>query len=592
MFRVRYINFTRFQMRGDIMANKNLFKSAQNPSVPAPVAPPTNVVNKAGGNAYKMEDKHALAQLAATGCFGSTFYIDEAAQLEAAKKLAASVDPEFVAKVAVYAREKGYMKDMPAFLAASLAKRDVELLKKVFSRVVDDGKMLRNFVQIIRSGVTGRKSLGSVPKKLINKWISSQRDETLFRASVGNSPSLADVIKMTHPSPNEVALPISEVTCKKDEAKFAIAKASRAALYGYLTGKEAAGPGKPAYEEKRDPRTGKTVVIHRYNAENLPDCVKQYENFKKTKSGEVPNVDFRLLTALDLTRDQWVQIARNAPWHMARMNLNTFQRHGVFDVPGMDQVIAQKLADPVTIAKVKVFPYQLLAAYLNTTGLPARVTNALQDAMELATNNIPAIDGKVYVFTDVSGSMRSSPITGNRDVASKIMAVNVAALISAAILRKNPTAEVIPFSDNISTVRLNPRDSIMTNTEKLSNIPSGGTNCSAPLAHLNAHNAKGDLCIMVSDNESWVDSNGRGYGPCAYQYGTRMLQEWNKFKARNPGAKLVCLDLTPNTSTQTINREDILNIGGFNDNVFEIIATFAKSGLGRHWTDVIDAIKL
>ena len=277
---------------------------------------------------------------------------------------------------------------------------------------------------------------------------------------------------------------------------------------------------------------------------------------------------------------------------MARMNLNTFQRHGVFDVHGMDTVIAQKLSDPATIAKIKVFPYQLLAAYLNTTGVPVAVTNALQDAMELATQNIPAIDGKVYVFTDVSGSMRSSSITGHRDVASKIMAVNVAALVSASILRKNPTAEVIPFSDAVANVRLNPRDSIMTNTNVLSNIPSGGTNCSAPLALLNSRGAKGDLCIMVSDNESWVDSNGRGYGPCAHTYGTKMLDEWNKFKARNPSAKLVCLDLTPNTSFQTINRDDILNIGGFSDQCFEVISEFAQSGLGHHWTDVIESIKI
>ena len=40
------------------------------------------------------------------------------------------------------------MKDMPALLAAILAVRDLELLAQVFPRVIDSGKMLRNFVQI------------------------------------------------------------------------------------------------------------------------------------------------------------------------------------------------------------------------------------------------------------------------------------------------------------------------------------------------------------------------------------------------------------------------------------------------------------
>ena len=51
------------------------------------------------------------------------------------------------------------MKDMPALLCAILAVRDVKLLEAIFPRVIDNGKMLRTFVQILRSGVVGRKSL-------------------------------------------------------------------------------------------------------------------------------------------------------------------------------------------------------------------------------------------------------------------------------------------------------------------------------------------------------------------------------------------------------------------------------------------------
>ena len=49
--------------------------------------------------------------------------------------------------------------------------RDLELLAQVFPRVIDSGKMLRNFVQILRSGAVGRKSLGTRPKKLVQRWL-------------------------------------------------------------------------------------------------------------------------------------------------------------------------------------------------------------------------------------------------------------------------------------------------------------------------------------------------------------------------------------------------------------------------------------
>ncbi|MBI3560699.1 MAG: hypothetical protein HY080_03135 [Gammaproteobacteria bacterium] len=64
------------------------------------------------------------------------------------------------------------MRDIPAFLAAALSVRDVALLEKVFPRVINNAAMLRNFVQIIRSNVFGRRSLGSAPKRLVAQWIT------------------------------------------------------------------------------------------------------------------------------------------------------------------------------------------------------------------------------------------------------------------------------------------------------------------------------------------------------------------------------------------------------------------------------------
>ncbi len=77
--------------------------------------------------------------------------------------------------------------------------------------------------------------------------------------------------------------------------------------------------------------------------------------------------------------------------------------------------------------------------------VPAAVREALQDAMELAIKNVPRVAGKVYVCPDVSGSMHS-PVTGHRPGATTtVRCIDVAALVAAAVLRKNPEAEVIPF---------------------------------------------------------------------------------------------------------------------------------------------------
>ena len=167
--------------------------------------------------------------------------------------------------------------------------------------------------------------------------------------------------------------------------------------------------------------------------------------------------------------------------------------------------------------------------------------------------------------------------------------VDVAAMIAASILRRNMDAEVIPFHNNVVSCRLNPRDTVMTNADRLTAIPAGGTNCSAPMAELNRRKAQADLVIYVSDNESWVDSAPRQ----RQSRGTATLQQWERFKKRSPGAKLVCVDIQPYVTTQAHERQDVLNVGGFSDAVFTVIADFVADRLRPdHWVGVIDETDL
>ncbi|MEL6190066.1 MAG: hypothetical protein AAFU79_36030 [Myxococcota bacterium] len=140
--------------------------------------------NEAGGVAYARSAEAALAQLVVTGCFNDTFYASAETQLDEVLDLARRVEPRFLAQAAVYGRETARMKDAPALLAAVLATRDVALLGEVFDRVVDDARMLRGWVQIVRSGVTGRRSLGSAPKRLAQDWLTARKPEQLFRQSM------------------------------------------------------------------------------------------------------------------------------------------------------------------------------------------------------------------------------------------------------------------------------------------------------------------------------------------------------------------------------------------------------------------------
>ena len=528
------------------MANKKLFKS---PGVSAKV-PAADTTNSAGGKAYSFEKKHALAQIAATNCFNGTYYASAEDNLKLAKDaaLALKADPEFLAKVAVYSRDKGYMKDMPAFLTVLLADLDTKLFRKVFPKVIDNGKMLRNFCQMARSGAVNGKvknlSSGSV-RHAIQQWFDVRGAWALFKASIGNDPTMKDMLRMCRPKPNS------------DE---------KAALFGYFLDKE--------------------VEFAR-----LPQIVREYEAFKKDKTLAVPNVDFRMLDSLGLTDAQWKEIAKNALWMMTRMNLNTFSRHGVFKDKEVVKLVAERLRNREMIVEARQFPYQMFSAWKATEGtadIPFEIRDALQDAMEIAIDNVPEFKGQIYVCMDMSGSM-GSPITGNGPQASKMSCVDVAALIASSIVRKNRSAEMWTFNHDAVKVNLNPRDTVLTNASKL-NKAGGGTSISVPLHKLNQMKAKGDAVVYVSDYESWIDSGG-GYS--YYGGGTALANEWETFKKRNPNSRLVCIDLTPRSNSQIKTRKDVLQVGGFGDQVFDVIASFLEHGdSADHWVKMIEEVDL
>jgi 60 kDa SS-A/Ro ribonucleoprotein len=519
--------------------NKSLFTSS-------PVIPQADTVNNAGGSAYAYTPEHALVQYAVTGCLNGTYYVTAETQLDDILRLATHCSPEYVGKVAVYARQFGYMKDVPALLTAYLAAKDLTVFKKVFPAVIDDFKMLRNFVQAVRSGKVGRKSFGTAVKRQIQAFLDSKTDNEVFRGSIGNDPSLPDIIKMVHPHPKTVG---------------------RSNLYSYLLGKK--------------------FVLNL-----LPEDAREFELFKNNPSGNPPGINFQFLSNVKMSADQWRSLAQTMSWHTLRMNLNTLARNGVFETPAMAHVLAAKLADKEQIHKSKVFPYQLLAAFLNATDVPVAIKNGLQDAMEVAVSNVPAFNGKTVVAVDTSGSM-GSPVTGHRPGAtSTVRCVDVAGLMAASVLRKNDDAVILPFDTTVHPVRdLNGRDTVMTNAQKLARS-GGGTDCASALRYLNEHRIKADNVIFVSDNESWVQS-APSYSASYYRGGTGMHAEWLAFKKRNPGAKLVCIDITPGASTQVVDSSSVLNVGGFNDRVFDIVAAFLNGELNaKNWEGLINKVQL
>jgi 60 kDa SS-A/Ro ribonucleoprotein len=539
------------------MANKGLFASFMS------LLPRADARNEEGARAYQLPPKHALAQLAATGCFNGTFYAPAESQLAALLALVDQVDDNvFLAKLAVYSRERAFMKDMPAALLLTLSKRDRVLFRSVFNRVVDNGRVLRTLFQMIRSGQFGRKSLSYALQRTFQRWLNDAGVGRLLSACIGHDPSLRDVLRMARPTPMDNA---------------------RRALFGWLTNKPV---------EKWVPAS----------TEDLPAEIRTLDAYRKAASADeqvalLDGVRLRWDLLADAARGPsvWKAIARQMGPQALRMNLNTLLRHEALNDAEMVDFVADKIADAEEIHSSRQFPYQYLSAYLNAEdALPHKIKAALCQAAEIACGNVPELPGPVVIGLDVSGSMQS-PVTGRRGrgATSKVRCVDAAALFAAAVLRCNPDSVVIPFDDKAYRVKLDPQDTILSLAARLAQYGGGGTNCSLPMTE--AVGAYRDRrfagCVLVSDQESWIGTGRHG--------STAVMTAWQEFlknqarlQARDDaGPKLVCINLQPNATTQAPDRSDVLNIGGFSDAVFRVVASFLSDDANRFATEV-EAIEL
>jgi 60 kDa SS-A/Ro ribonucleoprotein len=545
------------------MANKSLFASLTRE------LPPANAFNEAGGRAYKLEPKHALAQVAATGTFGNAFYSTAETQLDEVLKLIDEVDDnQYLAKLALYACEKAFMKDMPAALLVALSVRDTELMHRVFDRVVDNGRVLRTVFQMIRSGQfknkvgKGRVGLSSSVQRAFQRWLNTASVGKLLSASIGNDPSLRDILRMARPTP-------------KDNA--------RRAMFGWLTDKSIE-KWAPATEADL-PVEVQSLIAYR-NSES--------EEGQALIAGGLDNVRWDFLSDAAKGPTVWAALARKMGPQALRMNLNTLLRHDVLATSAMVDYVADRIADESEIRRSKQFPYQYFAAYLNADdNVPQKIKTALHKAAEIACGNVPELPGPVVIGLDTSGSM-SSAVTGNRGrgATSKMRCIDVAALFAAAILRRNPDSVVIPFDTSAYDAKMDPNDSILSIAERLAKYGGGGTDCSLPLvaAKQKYANRKFAGIVLVSDNESWVGTGRHG--------STGVMTAWEAFVAnqrklagKEANPKLVCIDLQPYQTVQACERADIMNIGGFSDSVFNVISAFLADNNQRFFAEV-EAIEL
>lgn len=507
-----------------------------------------------------------------------------------------------------------------------------QLFSKVFDIVVDNAKVLKTMTQMLRSGLFGRRSMSYLFKRKVGQFFNCKPVGALLSGTVGGKRAKKDKAGV-------VSKPI-ELADVLGLARPVPADNVRRALFGWLTD-SSESYWKPAT------RADLPRVIHLledYRRASDPDVqAAQVEAMAGTY------VRWDLLAGDARGPKVWKAIARHMMGPQAlRMNLNTLHRQGVFDHKAMVDFVADQLSDTENVRRSRQFPYTYFLAYKEVElAVPHKLRQALCKAADAACVNIPALPGPVIIGVDRSGSM-NMPATGNRgpDSTSKLTCAEAAALFAAVLLKRNPDSALVPFSDGLyPDFRVDPDDTVLSIAERIAALPAGATDIHLPISaalgdRLSVRKSRsgsafpgwpgrpGEVlspegaamghsfvrdtpwagAIILSDNESWLTPGvlPRGYHTPGHEglrhrdeRTTYLMHQWSRLVQKQrgtafPSPKLVCYDLQCYGTTQAPERQDVLNLGGFSDFSWTLVADFfaGRLDLRNRFGALVDAVSL
>jgi len=508
-------------------------------------------INSEDAVAYKMSDELELYTLVCTTVLSNKFYENQVDTVKRLRNLVKKCSPKFVSKLAVYAREKMYLRSVPLVLVVELAKIHTgdNLISKLTQRVVqrvDEITELLSYYQESNNR-TDTKKLGKlsnqIKKGIRNVFESDKFTEYHFsKYNRKTDVRFRDALFLTHPRPSN----------KEQKKLFSdIANDTLDTACTWETQMSEAG-------KQDSPATSKKAVWE--------------EMINSKKMG-----------------------------YMATLrNLRNMLQEGVSRE--CMQKACDYLSNPVAVSNSKQLPFRFLSAYrMLVDSDPCRyggsmwdkpenavespyltmVLEALEEAIKLSIQNIPMFDNEnVLIATDVSGSMQHS-VSGR----SVISLYDIGTVLAMMMHSKCKTSVAGMFGDDWKVVNF-PSTDILRNADEIHrrNGEVGySTNGYKVLKWAcNKKNFKFDRIMMFTDcqlwNSSWSDSD-------------TLQGLWNDYHNRvNPDAKLYLFDLNGYGNTPIEVRDNnVVLISGWSDKVFDILAAIDN---GKSAIDEVMSIEI
>ena len=476
------------------------------------------VTNYEGEKAYRLDPKMELYSLVCTASLQRKFYTEADECIERLRDLITKVPLEFAVKLAIYAREKMYLRSIPLVMAVELCrirKGNFYLVKNLITRIiqrVDEIVEILSYYQDAnqREGTKKLNKLADPLWKGIAEAFHKFDEYQFAKYARDTEVKLRDALFLCHPKPKG----------KVEKALFKkIAEKTLETPY--------------TWEVELSKKDGKS---------------------KKQKWEDL--------------------IVSGRLGYMAQLrNLRNMVEAGVDNL----QTVLDNLANKENVLRSRQLPYRFFSAYREIADVGEFKSPAIMECLESAilasTGNIKGFDlnTNILIACDMSGSMQSS-------ISEKSKIQNFEIGLVLGMLLQNKCKSIITgiFGDDWKIVQL-PRVNVLANTHKLANmigVVGLSTNGYKAIRCLIENKKIADKVFIFTDCQLW-DSNYDMFS--SYGEHSNLSEEWNKYKSIAPNAKLYIFDLAGYGNIPIdIKRNDVFMISGWSDKVFDVLDSLEK----------------
>ncbi|MBW1297857.1 TROVE domain-containing protein [Aquimarina litoralis] len=477
------------------------------------------VRNYQGAKAFRLSPEMELYTAVVNSTLEKTNYEATNDRLKRIIELVQKNDPYFVAQLAVYARQKMYLRSIPIVLAVELSKihSGDNLVRKTVNGVIqraDEITELLAYYQVSNQRA-GTKKLNKLSKQIqkgivmaLNKFDAYQFAKYNRKTEV----TFKDAIFLTHPKP-------------KDDIQQSIFD-------------------KVISDSLEVPYTWE-VELSTLGQQKFTNDIEKQKAFT-AKWEEL--IDSNKLGYMALMRNlRNILEADVSHAHIAK--------------------IVTTLTNESNVKRSKQLPFRFMAAYQELSVVKSSYTSYILDALEKAIQisviNMKGfeLDTKVVVACDVSGSMMQ-PISRK----SKIQAYDIGLVLGMLLQNKCKNVITGLFGDRWKQYVL-PKGNVLSNVMKLKRIEGEvgySTNGYKVIQSLNNNRTKVDKVMIFTDCQLWNSGH--------YNSDTHIETEWKAYKILVPNAKLYIFDLMGyNSAPLQVEKNDVYLIGGWSDKVFEVL---------------------